>query len=48
MKKRDLIKLLEKNGWEFSRCGGNHDVYIKGKETEVIDTLKSMRTLRKQ
>ena len=36
MKKRDLIKLLEKNGWEFRRCGGNHDVYIKGKETEVI------------
>ncbi len=36
MKKRDLIKLLEKNGWEFRRCGGNHDVYIKGKETEAI------------
>ena len=32
MKRRDLIKLLEKNGWEFRRCGGNHDVYTKGKE----------------
>jgi mRNA interferase HicA len=36
MKRRDLIKLLEKNGWEFRRCGGNHDVYTKGKEAEAI------------
>ena len=36
MKRRDLIKLLEKNGWECRRCGGNHDVYTKGKEAEAI------------
>ena len=30
MKRRDLIKLLEKNGWTFKRAGGNHDVYVKG------------------
>ncbi len=36
MKRRDLIKLLEKNGWIFYRNGGNHDVYIKGTETEAV------------
>lgn len=37
MKRRDLIKLLEANGWTFRRAGGNHDVYTKGKEREVIE-----------
>lgn len=36
MKTKDLIKLLEKNGWKFSRHGGNHDVYTKGKERESV------------
>ncbi|MGN1101753.1 MAG: type II toxin-antitoxin system HicA family toxin [Huintestinicola sp.] len=36
MKRRDLIKLLEKNGWTLCRSGGNHDVYVKGKETEAV------------
>ena len=36
MKRRDLIKLLESNGWKFDRNGGNHDVYVKGTETEMI------------
>lgn len=36
MKQRDLIKLFEKNGWTFYRNGGNHDVYIKGKNVESI------------
>lgn len=36
MKRRDLIKLLEKNGWEFDRNGGNHDVYIKANQTEAV------------
>ena len=27
MKRRDLIKLLEKNGWKFIRHGGKHDIY---------------------
>ena len=30
MKTKDLIKLLERNGWEFKRHGANHDVYVKG------------------
>jgi len=36
MKRRDLIKLLEKNGWELVRSGGNHDIYKKGNHREVI------------
>ena len=36
MKKKDLINILEKNGWTLVRHGGNHDVYSKGKETEVV------------
>lgn len=30
MKTKDLIKLLEKNGWYLKRNGGNHDVYTNG------------------
>lgn len=36
MRTKDLIKLLELNGWKFKRHGGNHDVYVKGSEREVI------------
>ena len=27
MKQRDLVKKLEKAGFEFARHGGNHDIY---------------------
>lgn len=36
MKRKDLIKLFEKNGWYFKRSGGNHDLYTNGNEVEVI------------
>jgi mRNA interferase HicA len=36
MKQRDLIKLLERNGWRFKRGGGNHDIYTNGKDCEPI------------
>lgn len=36
MKTKDLIKLLEKNGWSFKRHGANHDVYTKDGERESI------------
>lgn len=36
MKTKDLIALLIRNGWEFKRHGGNHDIYVKGKERESI------------
>ncbi len=36
MKKKDLIKLLEKNGWYLKRNGAEHDIYTNGKERETI------------
>jgi predicted RNA binding protein YcfA (HicA-like mRNA interferase family) len=36
MKRKDLIKLLEKNGWYFKRNGANHDIYTNGKVIEPI------------
>ena len=29
MKTKDLIELLERNGWKFKRHGANHDIYVK-------------------
>ena len=37
MKRRDLIKLLEKNGWYYKRDGGNHDIYSNGQKSEPIE-----------
>ncbi len=36
MKRRDLVKLLENNGWYFKRSGSNHDLYTNGIESEAI------------
>ena len=36
MKTKDLIKLLEKNGWNFKRHGSNHDIYVKGNQRESV------------
>lgn len=36
MKRKDLVKLLEKNGWWQLREGGSHTVYTNGKEVEPI------------
>ena len=36
LKRRDLVKLLEKNGWYLKRNGGNHDLYTDGKNIEPI------------
>lgn len=36
MKRRDLIRKLEKAGFEFKRDGGNHDVYVRGSDTEEV------------
>ena len=30
MKRADLIKKLENNGWYFLREGGNHTIYTDG------------------
>lgn len=36
MKRRELVKLLEDNGWYIKRNGGNHDIYTDGNRTEPI------------
>ncbi|WP_294855624.1 type II toxin-antitoxin system HicA family toxin [uncultured Oscillibacter sp.] len=36
MKRRDLVKLLEENGWWLLRSGANHDIYTNGKASEPI------------
>ena len=37
MKRKDLIKLLEQNGWQFVRNGANHDIYSNGKKIEAVE-----------
>ena len=36
MKYRDLVKKLQRIGFEFDRHGGNHDIYKRGDEEEQI------------
>ena len=46
MKTKDLIELLERNGWKFKRHGANHDIYVKGTDNEIQKT-KECRVLFK-
>jgi len=45
MKRRDLVKLFENNGWWFKREGGNHDIYTNGKDCEPISRQKEIKEL---
>ena len=42
MKTKDLIKLLEKNGWTFKRHCANHDIYVKDGERESVVRNREM------
>lgn len=42
MKRRDLIKLLEANGWWLKRNGGDHDIYTNGKACEPISRQREL------
>jgi predicted RNA binding protein YcfA (HicA-like mRNA interferase family) len=35
LKRRDLIRYIQKNGCEFLREGGDHTVYVNRKERKV-------------
>lgn len=48
MKRRDLIKLLESNGWYLKRNGGNHDIYTNGKDTEPVPRSKEIKEMTAQ
>lgn len=43
VKTKDLIKLLENNGWYLKRNGGNHDIYTNGKDVEIIPRHKEVK-----
>ena len=43
MKRRDLIRLLEKNGWYLKRNGGNHDIYTNGRENEPVSRQSEIK-----
>lgn len=36
MKRKELIKMLERNGWTKAREGSNHTVYTKGEKMEAV------------
>jgi predicted RNA binding protein YcfA (HicA-like mRNA interferase family) len=48
MKRKDLIKIFERNGWYFKRSGGNHDIYTNGKECEPISRQKEINEILAQ
>ncbi|MEG1756806.1 MAG: type II toxin-antitoxin system HicA family toxin [Clostridia bacterium] len=43
MKRKDLINLLEGNGWWFKRSGGNHDIYTDGINIEPVSRQKEIK-----
>ena len=45
MKRRDLIKKLEKGGFKFKEHGGNHDIYVRGSEIETVPRHKEINEL---
>ena len=42
MKRKDLIKNLEKAGFQFDRHGGSHDIYVRGTDKETIPRHKEI------
>ena len=45
MKQRDVIKYLEKLGFKFYRHGGNHDIYVRGKDIEKVPRHKEINEI---
>ena len=45
MKRKDLIKLLEKNGWWAKREGGDHTIYTNGEANEPISRQTEINEL---
>lgn len=43
MKRRDLIKMFEKNGWWYKRDGGNHDIYTNGIDCEPVSRQREIK-----
>lgn len=45
MKRRTLVKKLEKAGFKLIRHGSNHDIYVRGNETESVPRHKEINEL---
>ena len=43
MKRRDLIKLLERNGWWLKREGGNHEIYTNDTDNEPVSRQREIK-----
>lgn len=43
LKRADLIRTLERNGWYLLRNGSNHDIYTDGVNKEPIPRHKEIR-----
>lgn len=48
MKRRDLVKLFKKKGWQLKRDGGNHEVWTDGTETEEIPRHREINEMLAQ
>lgn len=42
MKRKDLVKKLEKGGFQLKKHGSNHDIYVRGKEIEEVPRHKEI------
>ena len=45
MKRRDLVRLLEANGWWAGREGNSHTIYTNGKANEPISRQKEINEI---
>jgi len=45
MKRIDLIKILENNGWWKAREGDNHTIYTNGERSEPIPRHKEINEI---
>lgn len=36
MKDKELLKIMQQNGWQIDRINGSHHIMKKGNQTEVI------------
>ncbi|GAB1475635.1 hypothetical protein MASR2M70_04670 [Bacillota bacterium] len=45
MKRRELIKKLESDGWYLERNGTKHDIYRKGNKIEMVPRHSEIKEL---
>ncbi|MDR1953736.1 MAG: type II toxin-antitoxin system HicA family toxin [Clostridiales Family XIII bacterium] len=43
MKRRDLVKLLKRNGWKLARHGSGHDIYKRNDDEEQVPRHREIK-----